>query len=159
MIFVTVGTQLPFDRLIKAIDEIAPSLNGELIIAQTKNSAYEARNIICREYLDRDEYRDLFKKARFVVAHAGMGSILTAFELQKNIIIMPRMAAFGEHRSDHQLSTAEVFIGYPNVIVAKDEDELERLIVNPDFPEKFNPCGYDDSHTLPESIKRFILKS
>jgi hypothetical protein len=44
VIFVTVGTQLPFDRLIEAIDAIAPSLN-EPIFAQTGKSTYGPRNI------------------------------------------------------------------------------------------------------------------
>lgn len=34
MIFATIGTQAPFDRFIKILDEIAP-MSNELIIAQT----------------------------------------------------------------------------------------------------------------------------
>ena len=33
MIFVTVGMQLPFDRLLQAVDEIAPRL-GKRVVAQ-----------------------------------------------------------------------------------------------------------------------------
>ena len=34
MIFVTIGTQLPFDRLIKAIDELAPQIDEEISSAR-----------------------------------------------------------------------------------------------------------------------------
>lgn len=44
MIVVTVGTQLPFDRLIKMIDDIAPSLDEE-IFAQVGVSTYRPQNM------------------------------------------------------------------------------------------------------------------
>jgi UDP-N-acetylglucosamine transferase subunit ALG13 len=58
------------------------------------------------------------------VAHAGMGSILTALEIGKPLVIMPRRAALGEHRNDHQLATAQRFAGRDGVAVAIDETEL-----------------------------------
>ena len=44
MIFVTIGTQLPFDRLIKIIDELAPQLNEE-VIAQVYQCGFTPKNI------------------------------------------------------------------------------------------------------------------
>lgn len=44
MIFVTIGTQAPFDRFIKIIDEIAPSVNDE-IVAQVYKCSFEPKNI------------------------------------------------------------------------------------------------------------------
>ena len=43
--------------------------------------------------------------AAAIVAHAGMGTILTALETGKRLLVMPRRAALGEHRNDHQLAT------------------------------------------------------
>ena len=59
-----------------------------------------------------------------IVAHAGMGTILTALELGKPLLIMPRRAALGEHRNDHQLATAERFAAVDGVKVAFDETEF-----------------------------------
>ena len=58
-----------------------------------------------------------------VVAHAGIGTILGALELGKPTVVMPRRAALGEHRNDHQLATARRFSG-PGIAVALDEHEL-----------------------------------
>ena len=44
-IFVTIGGQEPFDRLIEAMDLLAPELNGYDVIAQVLNSNYKAKNI------------------------------------------------------------------------------------------------------------------
>jgi UDP-N-acetylglucosamine transferase subunit ALG13 len=57
-----------------------------------------------------------------------MGSILTALELGKPIIVMPRRRDLGEHRNDHQLATAAHFRERGNVRVAQDERELEHLL-------------------------------
>ena len=73
-----------------------------------------------------------------VVAHAGIGTILTALELGKPLLVMPRRAEFGEHRNDHQLATARRFAELGSVIVAFDEtelagrlDELDRVTARP----------------------------
>ena len=44
MIFVITGTQLPFDRLIRMLDELAPQLNEE-IVAQVNGSGYLPHHI------------------------------------------------------------------------------------------------------------------
>ena len=104
MIFVTIGTQTPFDRLIKIIDNIALEIN-EPIIAQVYNSQYKAQNIQTIDFLSPKEFNDLFEKARLIISHAGMGTIITALLKCKPIIIYPRLASLGEHRNDHQIYT------------------------------------------------------
>jgi UDP-N-acetylglucosamine transferase subunit ALG13 len=64
------------------------------------------------------------KEAELVVAHAGMGSIITALRYQRPLLIMPRRAALGEHRNDHQVATAKWLIDRPGIEVAWDESEL-----------------------------------
>ena len=59
-----------------------------------------------------------------IVAHAGMGSILTALEYGKPILVMPRRGDLRETRNDHQVATAQRFRGLPHVAVAFDEQEL-----------------------------------
>ena len=53
-----------------------------------------------------------------------MGSIITALELGKRIIVMPRRADLGEHRSDHQVATAKRFAEQGRIEVAFNEREL-----------------------------------
>ncbi|MCY2966473.1 MAG: glycosyltransferase [Planctomycetota bacterium] len=133
MIFVTIGTQLPFDRLIRAVDEWAGAKPGREVVAQTGRGKYEPRHIRCLETVEPTEFQRLVRESQFIVAHAGMGTILSALEIGKPVVLLPRLAAHGEHRNDHQLATAERFGVRPLVRVARDEtalagilDELER---------------------------------
>jgi mannose-1-phosphate guanylyltransferase len=57
-----------------------------------------------------------------------MGSILTALQSGKPILVMPRSASLGEHRNDHQLQTAKHFQQQGRIRVAFDEAELERQL-------------------------------
>jgi len=63
-----------------------------------------------------------------VIAHCGMGSILSALSLGKPILVMPRSAEQGEHRNDHQFATAQRFSDQPGVTVAWDEAELRACL-------------------------------
>lgn len=129
MIFVTIGTQAPFDRFIKLVDEIAVNLNEE-IIAQTYKSQYQAKNIKTIGFLPPDEFNKLFNEARIILAHAGMGTIISAMQQQKPIIIFPRIAALNEHRNEHQMATAKKMKELKYVNVAFNEKELKDLLLS-----------------------------
>src|SRR5262245_16726664 len=99
MIFVTVGTQGQFDRLIRTVDEWAGLRARTDVFAQIGKSVYRPRHIRSKRFIDPAEFRKLVEASRLVVAHAGIGSIITALEFGKHIIVMPRRADFGEHRN------------------------------------------------------------
>ena len=124
MIFVTVGTQLPFDRLVGAVDRWAGAAEGREVFAQVGATSLSPRHIEYRPTLSPAECRERLAAASAVVAHAGAGTILNALELGKPLLIMPRLAALGEHRNDHQVATAERFAALEPVTVARDEDAL-----------------------------------
>lgn len=130
MIFATVGTQLPFDRLVGALDAIAARLDEE-IIAQVGVSTGTWRNLTLRAKLPPTEFERCFAAARVVVAHAGVGTILSARRLAKPLIVVPRRHAFGEHRNDHQLATAKHVEGLRGVHVAWEVDEIGPLLRAP----------------------------
>jgi UDP-N-acetylglucosamine transferase subunit ALG13 len=123
VIIVTVGMQLGFDRLIAAMDTLAPEL-GIPVIAQTGKGAYQPRNMEARVKIAPSEFEALVGEARLIVSHAGIGTVLTAARCQKPILLMPRRADFGEHRNDHQLATVGKLAGRPGILVAADESEL-----------------------------------
>jgi UDP-N-acetylglucosamine transferase subunit ALG13 len=124
MIFVTVGEQLPFDRLIQAVDEWASTSKKE-IFAQIGKSRYMPKHISYKAFLTPEEFKEKLFAAEVIVAHAGMGTIITALELGKPVLIMPRQAVLGEVRNDHQFSTAKRFLALNYAIVAFDEVELK----------------------------------
>ena len=124
MIFVTVGTQLPFDRMIQTVDAWAGKTGAD-VFAQIGPGEFVPRHAKWTRTLPADECNGLIGKASAVVAHAGMGSILMALQLGKPILVMPRRASLGEHRNDHQLMTAKHFHEQGRIRVAFDEAELE----------------------------------
>jgi UDP-N-acetylglucosamine transferase subunit ALG13 len=131
LIFVTVGSQLPFDRLIRAVDTWAANRGRSDVFAQIGASRLQPRHIKYVSALEPDEFRAALGAARIVVAHAGTGSVIAALELGKPILVMPRRARLGETRNDHQFGMAKRFEERGLVRVADDEDglghELDRM--------------------------------
>jgi UDP-N-acetylglucosamine transferase subunit ALG13 len=124
VIFATVGTQLPFDRLVGAVDRWAATRAGLAVFAQVGPSALRPAAIAWERFVSPAECRERMRAADAIVAHAGMGTILTALELGTPIVVMPRAAALGEHRNDHQLATARRFAEQGSIAVAFDEAQL-----------------------------------
>ena len=91
-----------------------------------------------------------------MVAHAGMGSIITALELGKRIIVMPRRAKLGEHRNDHQVATAKQFAAQGRIEVALDERELADKLDQLDVRARGECLGAEASPQLILTIRNFI---
>lgn len=127
MIFVTVGTQLPFDRMVGAVDDWA-SGSDEEIFAQTGVTERLFSNITSVPFLPPSEARRRFEQASCIVAHAGTGTIFAALTLRKPLIVMPRRASLGEHRNEHQLATARHFEKKGLITVAWDEHQLTAML-------------------------------
>ncbi|MET0246164.1 MAG: glycosyltransferase [Sphingomonas sp.] len=127
MILVTVGTQLPFDRLVSAVDAIAPTLNVP-IIAQIGRGSYRPANMEWRTFVDPIAFEELFQTCSLAVSHAGIGTIVTAQRLLKPLIVLPRLASLEEHRNDHQLSTVRALEARKGLYVANGSEDLARLM-------------------------------
>jgi UDP-N-acetylglucosamine transferase subunit ALG13 len=157
MIFVTIGSQEPFDRLISAVDNIAASLDVT-IVAQTFRSEYHARHIKTLEFISPIEYNEYINKADIVIAHAGMGTILSVLQLDKPLIVMPRLAKYHETRNNHQVATAIEFEKLGYLSVAYDGCDLENKIRNIlDKNERtMHKINGTASPLLISSIKSFI---
>ncbi|MEO0587193.1 MAG: glycosyltransferase, partial [Planctomycetota bacterium] len=123
-VFVTVGTQLAFDRLIEAMDAWSATAEGVEVFAQVGPSKVEPVHMKFKGFITPGHCQSAMASADVIVGHAGMGTILGALEHGKPVLVMPRLEAKGEHRSDHQVATAKRFDGRPGVAVAWDETEL-----------------------------------
>jgi len=129
MIFLTIGTQFPFDRLVKAIDDACGrGLVYEDIYAQIGQSTYIPKNFDYVSLLDKSIYDDHFANASTIISHAGMGTISMAMELNKPLLVMPRSAKHGEVVHDHQFDIAEKFSQAGHILVAWDERQLPEKI-------------------------------
>ncbi len=133
MIFVTVGTQLPFDRLVRSVDLWAkahPDIPVRAQIGAVGPGGYLPQHMESAASLHPADYNRLCREARLIVAHAGTGSFIKAQTLGTPILAMPRKHALGEHRNDHQLATAAHFAPRDGVIVVHDEKDLPDAIDN-----------------------------
>ena len=163
MIFVTVGTQLPFDRLVRAVDDWAGARGrGGDVFAQTATTGaagFRPRNLAWAAYLDPPDFERRFAAAHLVVAHAGMGSIIGALAAGKPILVLPRRAALGEQRNDHQLATARRFADRPGVTACLEEGEvapaLDRLASAAPEPAT-RAIGTEASPELIAALRTFI---
>jgi UDP-N-acetylglucosamine transferase subunit ALG13 len=156
VIFVTVGVQLPFDRLIRAVDDWAERRGRHDVVAQVGSSEYVPHALEARSFLPASDFRDLVDEAELVVAHAGMGSIITAFELGKPIVVLPRRASLHEHRNDHQLATARRMAAHANIRVADDEDALVRMLDDFRRPQCGTAIASHADERLLSQISTFI---
>ena len=132
-LFLTVGTQLPFDRLIRAVDdwiadnpEQAPNLFGQIGPVGGRN--HRPRTFEWTEFLSPEAFNEKFATATHVISHAGMGTIISTLVAGKPIMILPRRADLGEQRNDHQIATVRNFRSKPGIHIAKDETEVEAAI-------------------------------
>ncbi|MFQ5622516.1 MAG: glycosyltransferase [Paracoccaceae bacterium] len=132
MIFFTLGSHQPFDRLVQAVDDwCAASGRGADVFGQVVDpgaAGYRPRHFDWVTHLPPAEYRRRFETADFVIAHAGMGSIITAMSAGVPIAVLPRRARFGEMRNDHQVATVKRFRGRPGIHAALWEDELPAIL-------------------------------
>lgn len=156
MIFVTVGAQMPFDRLVSTVDQWARDRNRDDVFAQIGHSDYRPQRIECKQLLEPEEFRRCYLAASAIVAHAGTGSIITALQLGKPIIIMPRRASLMETRNDHQVATAEQFRKFSSISVAWNEQELATCLDNIDSLVGQTSVGQYASEELLTAVRRFI---
>jgi UDP-N-acetylglucosamine transferase subunit ALG13 len=105
MIFVSVGThEAPFDRMLRAVYGL--NLHEELIVQHGPSTVRPERDVNESDYLPFEDVVDYIRRARAVVTHAGVGSVMISLANGKRPIVMPRRHTFGEHVDDHQVELA-----------------------------------------------------
>jgi UDP-N-acetylglucosamine transferase subunit ALG13 len=130
VIFVITGMEVhPFDRLARAVDELARTgAAGEDIFMQLGTCVYEPRHTRFERFLPFGDVRERIQRASVVVTHAGAGSALLCIEQGKHPIAVPRRSSLGEHVDDHQLPFAEKLEAARLVTVVREMDELPEAI-------------------------------
>ncbi|MCD4672481.1 MAG: hypothetical protein K8R77_07455 [Anaerolineaceae bacterium] len=106
MIFVTVGTHHQgFDRLVQAADELAAASEETVVIQRGVTDVFprHARHF---DFCTMQEMEDWIFRARVVIAQAGAGTIITALQQAKPLVVSPRLKAYGENYTDHQIELA-----------------------------------------------------
>ncbi len=113
MITVTLGTiPFPFNRVISWLDILLDSqIITEPIFIQhgvTDISAIAKHPLVkALPLLDSASLMQTAKDSRLVISHAGQGSTRAFIEQGASLILLPRLARYGEHIDNHQLIYAE----------------------------------------------------
>lgn len=149
---------MPFDRLVQAVDAwAARSGRADEVFAQIGIDAETPTHIESSPLLDPSEFEARVAGSDVIVAHAGMGSILTALRHGKPILVMPRRGALQETRNDHQVATAERLGAMAKVAVAMDERGLADRLDRIDELAAADPIGPHASESLIRAIRGFIM--
>jgi exopolysaccharide biosynthesis glucuronosyltransferase PssE len=133
MIFVTVGTTA-FPRLVIKMDEIAGRIDEKVII-QIGYTKYNCKSAECTEFIDYEDILDLFQQARITVCHDGVGTILTALQFDRPIIVVPRQKKYGEAYYDNKADVVKELVSTGRIRVINNIDELDSMLKNEDFTE------------------------
>lgn len=128
MIFVTVGSQLPFDRLVGAVDRWAAERGRRDVVAQVGATEARFEHVTALPSLAPSEFDEHVRRAELVVGHAGTGTLMAALSAGRPVVVLARREALRETRNDHQVATVERFAGRPSVWGTADERELGALI-------------------------------
>ena len=159
MIFLTVGSQLSFDRLTKAVDEWAANHPEIEIFGQIGITNYTPLHMRFSATLSPLEYQSKIEDAEIIVSHVGMGTVITALDKGIPLLVMPRQAEHGEHRNNHQFSSLKLVRQYELIHVADNESEiadlLDKMIVQCK-DTTFEPEQLNVSPELVEKINTFI---
>lgn len=157
MILVTVGTDLPFDRMVRVVDAWARDHRRDDVFAQIGEGGWEPQHIRFARFLTPVEFTQRFMSASVIVSHAGMGTILFALHHGKPILVMPKKASLGEHRSEHQLATARRMMELGSVNVAFDEGELRERLDHLDGLVPPRRIGNSAGDSLVTGLRGFIF--
>lgn len=153
-VFVSVGTQLPFERLISYVESVFLGTEHNVFIQTAGVERKEDKNICYKNYLSPNEYNKYINWCDIMISHAGMGTIITSLEENKPLIIVPRLASLGEHRNEHQLATSKKFEDSAVIKVAKSKEELEAHI-----KKEISVSRIESSILISEELLNFLKLS
>ncbi len=111
-----------FRRLVERLLRILPP-DAE-VLWQTGSTDLTGLPVAGRPYVPSAEVEQAIRDSDVLVAHSGMGAALSALELGRTPVLVPRRGHLKEHVDDHQTHIAAE-LERRGLAVTKDADELE----------------------------------
>ncbi len=128
MIFVTTGSMLPFDRLIRLIDDfVEEGVITDEVYAQIGEGTYTPKHYKFTRFIEKSEFDRLITGSSLVISHAGIGVIMECLEAKTPLLVLPRQSNLGEHVNDHQITTAEKFQSLGHIIAFEESNFAQKL--------------------------------
>lgn len=126
MILVTTGTNgAAFDRLLGALEGIQAD---EEMIVQHGPSTLRPGGATCVGAIPFQEFVETAQRARVLITHAGVGSILVARMTGHRPILVPRLKAHAEAVDDHQVDLAKRLADLDAASIVTDTSSLATMM-------------------------------
>lgn len=121
-VVVTLGTlHFDFRRLVEQVQRVLPE--DAVVLWQVGGTDATGLGDQVRAFMPEHELVAAMRDADVVIAHAGVGSALSALEAGKAPVLVPRRFMHGEHVDDHQEQIARELLDR-GLAVACEADEL-----------------------------------
>jgi UDP-N-acetylglucosamine transferase subunit ALG13 len=148
VIFVTVGTHHQrFERLLEALGPLAKL--DELVVQHGMGLApVEAHTAV--PFMSHAEVVSHMERARAVVSHAGVGSVLLARRTGHTPVVVPRLRDHDEHVDDHQLAFVCALEREGLVTVVLDVGRLGEAVL---MARRGRARNHPASGTLPMAVR------
>ena len=154
MILVTVGMHPGgFERLVKEMDKIASKVSEEVIM-QIGASKYIPETAKYFTFASQQEIKELCRKARVVVTHGGVGTILDVLQEGTPAVIVPRLKECGEVIDNHQLHLVHELEKQGKVVAVYDVKGLEEALRTVEM----KPPPFAKDKRLVNALKRYIAQ-
>ena len=156
MILVLLGTQdKPFDRLLKAVsNEIKKGNIKDKVIAQVGCTKFNDGKIKTFDFVSKEEIQNYIDKARLIINHAGVGTIIECISKGKKVIVVPRLKKYGEHTNDHQLQITKEFANNGYVLPLYDVKKMGKVLED---IKSFKPLKYEsNAEKFKVTVKNYI---
>jgi UDP-N-acetylglucosamine--N-acetylmuramyl-(pentapeptide) pyrophosphoryl-undecaprenol N-acetylglucosamine transferase len=129
-VVVSVGTIRPygFRRLLERLLEVLP--DDAEVLWQTGETDVAGLPVAANRTVPGPVFEAAVRDADVVIAHAGTGTAITAFEQGRFPVLVPRRHHAGEHVDDHQVVTAEALAARGLAVHAEVEDLTPELLLD-----------------------------
>jgi UDP-N-acetylglucosamine transferase subunit ALG13 len=133
VIFVSVGTnEARFDRLLTAIAGLL--LEEEVVVQHGHSARIGPQGAQFVDFLRFEEMVAYVSRARAVVTHAGVGSVMVSLANGKRPFVAPRRKEFGEAVDDHQLQLGRRFAKAGLVTLVEDLNSFDDVLRRDEHP-------------------------
>lgn len=158
MIFVTVGTQIPFDRLLKSVEKQIELGNiKEKVIVQAGVTNFKSDKMEIVSFIPMDEFKKIIEDAKIIICHGGVGTITDGLKNNKVIIACPRLERFNEAKNDHQKQIVENFGNAGFIIPLLDLKDLDKAL---EKAKTFKPKMYkSNTNNMINLLENYINKN
>lgn len=156
MILVLLGTQdNPFDRLIKEVSKQIKLGNiKEKVIAQVGCTKNTNEKIESFDFCSKEKIEELIEKAKIIICHAGVGTIIECLNKNKKVIVVPRLKKYGEHANDHQVQITKDFESKGYIIPLYNVKKLDKVL---EEIKRFKPNKYEsNTENFKNKINEYI---